>query len=167
MKLFHTENGREVVYVQMEDIAHLNNTDLPIPASIFTKVFKGVTIVNDSNRFNFVRFDEEHEVKFFKELEFVIDYDKYKDLTDEQIEEKGQEFANKANEIASKWNSMTSEEKQQNKNLLEEYDNLKYMMLFLSEIYAVKHGKRSMPFPEFVKTSKKPKKKLFSFWKKK
>ncbi len=146
MKLFHTENGKEVVYVQMQDIMHLNQSDLPIPASIYTKVFTGVTIVNDSNRFDFVRFDEEHEVKFFRDLEFVIDYDKYKDLTDEQLEEEGQKLAVKANEIAEKWNNMSEEERKQNSNLLQEHENLGYMLNFLSEIYAVKHRKRKMPF---------------------
>ena len=64
-----------------------NETDMPIPATIFTKVFTGVVIVNDLNRFNFVRFDNEHEVKFFKEIDFIIDFDKYKEFTDEQLEE--------------------------------------------------------------------------------
>lgn len=147
MKLFHTENGKEVVYVQMQDIMHLNQSDLPIPASIYTKVFTGVTIVNDSNRFDFVRFDEVHEVRFFRDLEFVIDYDKYKSLTDKQLEEEGQKLAVKANEIAEKWNNMSEEERKQNSNLLQEHENLGYMLNFLSEIYAVKHRKRKMPFP--------------------
>ena len=69
MKIFHTENGKEVVYVQMQDIMYLSNeTDIPIPVTIFTKVFAGVTIVDDSNRFKFVKFDDEHEVEFFKNL---------------------------------------------------------------------------------------------------
>lgn len=161
MKLFHTENGKESVYVQMQDIMHLNNTDMPIPASIYTKVFTGIVIVDDSNRFDFVRFDEEHEVKFFRELDFIIDYDQYKDLTDEQLEEEGQKLATKANEIAERWNAMTPEERQQNSNLLQEHENLGYMLNFLSEVYAVKHGKRSMPFPDFVKLPEKPKKKPF------
>ena len=47
-------------YVQKNDIAYLNSSDLPIPASIFMKVFgNGVTIINDSNRYDFVKFDEE------------------------------------------------------------------------------------------------------------
>ena len=88
MKVFHAENGKEVVYVQMQDIMYLSNeTDIPIPATIFTKVFAGVTIVDDSNRFEFVRFDEEHEVKFFKGLKFIIDFDQYKEYSDEQLEE--------------------------------------------------------------------------------
>ena len=161
MKLFHTENGKEVVYVQMQDIMHLNQSDLPIPASIYTKVFTGVTIVNDSNRFDFVRFDEEHELKFFRDLEFVIDYDDYKDLTDEQLEEEGQKLAVKANEIAEKWNNMSEEERKQNSNLLQEHENLGYMLNFLSEIYAVKHLKRKIPFPEFVQVPKSKRKPFF------
>lgn len=161
MKLFHTENGKEAVYVQMQDIMHLNHSDMPIPASIYTKVYTGVVIVDNSNRFNFVKFDEEHEVKFFKELEFVIDYDQYKDLTDEQLKEEYQKLAIKANGIAEKLNAMTPDEIEQNRHLLLEYENLEYMLNFLSEIYAIKHGKREMPFPEFVEMPKKRKKKLF------
>jgi hypothetical protein len=151
MKLFHTENGKETVYVQMQDIMQLNQSDMPIPESIYTKVFTGITIVNGSNRFDFVSFDEAHEVKFFRELEFVIDYDQYKELTDEQLGEKGQKLVMKANEIAEKWNSMSSDEREQNSNLFQEHENIEYMLNFLSEIYAIKHGKRSMPFPDFVK----------------
>ena len=153
MKLFHTENGKETVYVQMQDIMQLNQSDMPIPASIYTKVFTGITRVNDSNRFDFVSFDKEHEVKFFRELEFIIDYDQYKDLTDEQLEEEGQKLAMKANRIEEKWNSMSSDEREQNSNLLQEHEIIEYMLNFLSEIYAVKHGKRSMLFPDFVKTT--------------
>lgn len=162
MKVFHTENGKEAVYVQMQDIMYLSNeTDMPIPASIFTKVFTGVTIVTDANRFEFVKFDEEHEVKFFRELNFIIDFDQYKGFTDEQLEAEAQKLGAKANEIAEKWNSMKPEEREKNAELYEEHRNLGYMINFLSEIYAVKHGKRKMPFPDFVKMPEKPKKRPF------
>ena len=29
MKIFHTENGKEAVYVQMQDIMELNRSDTP------------------------------------------------------------------------------------------------------------------------------------------
>lgn len=162
MKVFHTENGKEAVYVQMQDIMYLSNEiDMPIPATIFTKVFTGVTIVTDANRFEFVKFDEEHEVKFFKDIGFIIDFDQYKDFSDDQLEEEAQRLGTKANEIAEKWNGMTEEERKQNASLYEEHRNLGYMINFLSEIYAVKHKKRVMPFPDFVKMPEKPKKKPF------
>lgn len=95
MKLFHTENGKETVYVQMEDMMRLNQSSIPIPVSIFEKVFTpGIIYVNSSNRFNFVKFDEEHEVDFFREIEFILDYDQYKDLTDEQLDKEGRELTN-------------------------------------------------------------------------
>ena len=158
MKLFHTENGKETVYVQMQDIMQLNQSNIPIPASIYTKVFTGITIVDDSNRFDFVRFDEKHEVKFFKKLEFILDYDQYKELTDEQLEEEAKKLAIKANKIAEKWNSMSSDERQQNINLLEKHENIEYMLNFMWEIYAIRKGERLMPFPDFVKSPEKPKK---------
>lgn len=164
MKIFHTENGKESVYVQMEDIMHLHQSDMPIPASIFTKIFHGIVIVDNSNRFDFVKFDEEHEIKFFRELDFILDYDYYKNLTDEQLDEEGQKLVDKSDEIAEKWNSMSPEEREKNINLFQEHENIDYMLKFLSTIYALKHGKISMPFPNFVQLPEIPKKKPFSIF---
>lgn len=150
MKLFHTENDKEVVFVQMQDIMYLNESDLAMPASIYLKVFNKTVMVDDSNRFDFVRFDKEYEVEFFRNLEFIIDYNQYKDLNDEQLNEEGERLAEKGNEIAEKWNAMPIKEKEQNINMLDEYSNIEYMLAVLTEIYALKHGKRSMPFPDFV-----------------
>ena len=153
MKLFHNENGQETVYVQMQDILYLvHESNVSVPASIFEKVFSvGAVFVTDANRFDFIRFEEEHEVDFFKKLEFVIDYDQYKDFSEEQLIAEVKKLEDKANEIAEKWNDMTSEERRENSELYEEHQNLDYMCRFLCEIYFVKHGKRSMPFPDFVK----------------
>lgn len=160
MKLFHTEEGKETVHVQMQDIMYLmSETDRPIPATIVEKVFaRGTVIVNDANRFDFVGFDEPHVVKFFRDQEFIIDFDQYKGLSDEQLEEEVQKLATRANEIAQKWNGMKPEEREEHFSLYSEHKNLDYMIKFLSEIYAVKHGKRKMPFPDFVSMPEKPKK---------
>ena len=56
---------------------------------------------------------------------------------------------------------MSEEERKQNSNLLQEHENLGYMLNFLSEIYAVKHRKRKMPFPEFVQVPKAKRKPFF------
>ena len=50
-------------YVQKNDIAYMNQTDLVIPASIFMKAFGNVTvIVDDSNRYEFVTFEVPEEI---------------------------------------------------------------------------------------------------------
>lgn len=61
---------------------------------------------------------------------------------------------------------MTNEERKQNDSLYEEHRNTEYMINFLSEIYAVKHKKRMMPFPDFVEMPTKPKRKPFFMRKK-
>lgn len=154
MKLFHTENERNVVYVQMQDMGFIcNETDIAIPESIFYKVFHpGTTIINDTNCFNFVRFDKEDEVSFFKSLEFIIDYDDYKDLTLEQMYNKFTTATINFNTLAEKWNALTSDEKKESEDLYYKLNKLEYELLFIAEIIKLKQGCISMPFPEFIQT---------------
>ena len=104
MKLFHTENGKEVVYVQLQDIMELGHRDMPIPAIIFTKIFasRDRLLVDNTNRFNWVEFKEDNVIKFFREVDFIIDYGEYRDLTDEQLEKEAKKIVLKANEIAER-----------------------------------------------------------------
>ena len=70
---------------------------MPIPATILKNFFTGVTIVTDENRFDFVRFEDEHEVEFFRNIEFIIDFDQYKGLTEKQIKSEAQNALINAN----------------------------------------------------------------------
>ena len=129
MKLFHTEDGKEKVWVQMEDIMHvMHQTEVSIPASIVTKIFSGVVIVTDEHRFDFVKFEEEAEVKFFKDIDYILDYNQYKDLSDEQMRAEGKLIAERMYEIAEKWNQMPVEERHKQEGLYQEFQNLEYKM---------------------------------------
>ncbi len=61
------------VYVQKNDIAYLNQIDLAIPASVFMKFFGNGIVINDSNRYEFVKFEELEEIDFFKGIDRMID----------------------------------------------------------------------------------------------
>lgn len=162
MKLFHKKNGKEIAYVQMEDIMNLKKSDIPIPKSIYRKVVKDSMFDDISNRADFVKFDEESEVKFFKELEFIINFDYYKNFTEEQLEKEYEEIAKKVNDIVIKLDNMTEEQRNNNRfALMQEYENLRYILLVLKGIYIVKQGKREMPFSYFVKVPQKLQKKSF------
>ncbi len=151
MKLFHTEKEKTTVYVQMQDIMFVfNKENVAIPAPIIQKCFSGVTIVDDSNRFDFVKFDEESVVSFFKGLDFIIDYNDYKDLTDEQIQQKYKNIVDEYNSYAKKWNNMSESERKNNLNLLSSINNSEYILQFIQEIYAMKHNERHMNIPTFV-----------------
>ena len=107
------------VYVQKNDIAYLNQTDLTIPASIFMKVFgNGIVIINDSNRYEFVKFETPEEIEFFKGIDWMIDYNEAKDLSEEEIIALGQKIVEEKNNIAQRFNSMTPEEKKENMDMV-------------------------------------------------
>ena len=74
MKIFNVENGIKKVYVQMNDIAMLIHSDLPVPASIYEKIYSGTVITDDSNRMDFVEFNQPSDIKFFESLDWIVDY---------------------------------------------------------------------------------------------
>ena len=88
---------------------------------------------------------------FFKRLDFIIDYDDYKDLTDKQLNEKYQKAVEMHNSIATKFNSMPLDLRDHNMDLRDKHAQLKHMFISISDLYELKHGNISMPFPEFVK----------------
>ena len=139
------------MYAQLQDIMYLTyQTFIPKSSSIFSKVFTNFSIVDDSNRFNFIRLTDEAEIKFFKEAVFILNYDDYKFLTDEQIKKHIEELQNKVQQTVKKYNHMILEYREENNFLFYQYRNFKYIIKILFEILDIRHGTRSMPFPDFV-----------------
>lgn len=151
MKIFNNENGKEKVYVQMNDIMFLmNGTDIPMPAQVISKVFKHVVVVNDSNRFDFVGFDDKEVVEFFGKLDWVIDYNIYIKMSDEELSAEASKLAAEDNLIVDKYNSLNSNERKENSKLIQEHEIKGYKIKFLSEVYGLKHGVKEMLLPDFA-----------------
>lgn len=142
------------VYVQKNDIAYLNQTDLPIPASIFMKIFgHGVVIIDDSNRYEFVEFTQPEEIEFFKKLDWMIDYNEVKDLSEDELIELGKIMADKSNDIAKKYNAMPPDKRKQNQNLVVEHELLVFKMHSLKDIIYFKRGDLKIKLPKEVSKS--------------
>ena len=145
----------KAVYVQKNDIAYLNNTDLPIPASIFMKVFgKGIVIIDDSNRYEFEKFEEQNEREFFKDLDWIVDYNSVKELTDEEIIEIGQGIAKKREQMAKKFNAMSESERKKNRDMVTQCELLEFKMYSLRDILWFKQGYLKMTLPEGIENPK-------------
>ncbi len=143
-----TENA---VYVQKNDITYLNHTDLPIPASIFMKIFgNGIVIINDSNRYEFEKFEDDSEIEFFKGLDWIVDYNSVKDLSDDEIIEIGQNIAQVKNQIAEQFNLMSEDERKENLGLVTQCELLDFKMYSLRDILWFKQGHLPMTLPEGI-----------------
>ena len=148
MKIFNKENEKEKAYVQFNDIMELIQTNNPIPASIIDKVFgREMLIVDDENRDNFVEFDDPTEIEFLRSIEWIIDYKKYRDLTKDELELLIKENIKDSNEIATKYNTLSYEEKLKDLDLHQKYNALRLKEEDLKKLYFMKKGEYQPPFP--------------------
>lgn len=139
------------VYVQKNDIAYLNETDLPIPASIFMKVFgNGIVIIDDSNRYEFVKFEAPEEIEFFKGLSWMINYNEVKDLSKGETITLAQSIAREKNEIATKFNSMSEKERKENMQMVQQCELLDFKIHSLRDVFWFKQGRIKMDLPEEI-----------------
>lgn len=145
----------DAVYVQKNDITYLNQylslSNLPIPSSIFEKVFgSNIIIIDNSNRYEFIKFDKPEEIEFFQGIDWMIDYNKVKDLSEEEIIALAKSIAEENNEIARRFNSMTPEERKKNINMAFQYELLDFKICSLRDILWFKQGHIKMDLPKGI-----------------
>ncbi len=139
----------KAVYVQKHDIAYLTHMRLSIPASIFLKVFgNGMVIIDDRNRYEFEKFEDPKEIEFFKGLDWIVDYQSVKDLSEEEIIKLGQGIAQAKNEIAQKFNAMSEVEREENLDMVTQCELLDFKMYTLRDILWFQQGHLKMTLPE-------------------
>lgn len=108
----------DAAYVQMNDLMHLNQSDLPIPASVFMKVFgHGIVIIDNSNRFEFAKFEEDDDIEFFKNIDWIVDYYDVKELSVDDIIEVANGVNEQRNKIAEKYNAMNAKDRATNQRM--------------------------------------------------
>ena len=78
MKIFNEEKSKRVVYVQRNDLAMLDASSLVVPGSCLI-----TGLVDDSNRYDFVRFEDPRIVEFFKGIDWIVDYKAFRGKSDE------------------------------------------------------------------------------------
>lgn len=165
---------KNAVYVQKNDLAYLNRTNLSIQASIFMKIYgNDILIIDDSNRFEFEKFEDDSEISFFSELDWIIDYNSVKDLSYDEFVEMGQSIAQSRNQIAQQFNSMSEDERKKNFGMVTQCELLDFKIHSLRDILWFKQGylKMTLPedfdYPEGFVSKKSIKKLIKSFFNKK
>lgn len=120
------------------------------------KVFgNGIVIIDDSNRYEFEKFEDDSEIEFFKGLDWIVDYNSVKDLSDDEIIELGQSIAQSRNQIAQQFNSMSENERKENFDMVTQCELLDFKICSLRDILWFKQGYLKMTLPEDVDYQKK------------
>lgn len=142
---------QDAAYVQMYDMMFLHETDIPMPYSIFLKVFgQEITIVNDSNRYDFVKFEEPSEIEYFNDIDWIVDYNSVKDLSKRQIRRLIKKTKEEQKSIAENYNPLPNEEKAKKSEMVSRYDELAYKSYGLNSMLKLKQGRIEMTLPEGI-----------------
>ncbi len=151
MKIFHKEeNGKEVVFVQKKDVSYFITEGREIPLCILEVFYKdGVNPVDDDLR-EFLKIEREEAVRFFKEKDYIIDYEQYKDFTVRQVEREIKRVRKEIIKIEQKIKNSTDDDIRQIAQKIETYfdkEQLKYELFLLKDL---KEGKTKINFPDLA-----------------
>ena len=145
------------VYIQKNDLAYFMRCaeGVSVPSSIIDKVFGQVFIVTDENRYEFVEFSSPEEIEFFKKCDWMVDYNLFDSMTEEEIIEYGCQINAERNKIATAFNELSKEEKEkQYIQVSTKIELLKFKMLSVRDILWHKQGHLKFPLPEGTKINR-------------
>ena len=94
------------------------------------------------------------EIEFFRKLDWIIEYNSVKDLSEEEIIELGKSIAEEKNNIAKKYNAMSLEERKKNSYLVDECEMLEFKMFSLRDTLWFMQGQLKFVLPEGIENLK-------------
>ena len=83
MKVFRDDK----VYVQLKDVALLFKTGgYIIPQSVFKKSLRKALDIREETKDNFIMFDTPEELNLFKNIDFIVDFDDIRNMTQDEFD---------------------------------------------------------------------------------
>ena len=83
MKIFTNEDGKEKVYVQMKDLRFIGSNKFT-PEDILKYV--PIESYSISNQYEYICFEDEAIINYLKSLNYILDYNKFSNMTKEEID---------------------------------------------------------------------------------
>lgn len=121
---------------------------ISIPSSIIDKVFGQVFIVTDENRYEFIEFSSPEEIDFFKKCDWMVDYNTFDDMTEEEIVEYACQINEERNKTATSFNELSEEEREkQYIQVSTKIELLEFKMWSVRDILWHKQGHLKFPLP--------------------
>ena len=145
------------VYVQRKDLKFLNtNICIEMPETIICKMFEDSfkSIKSDED---FIKFEDDFDMEFLKDIDWIINYNDVKDLTEEELIELGEKVTEQKNELSNTFYSMDINGRLKNFDIVARCDLLKYKMQSLADVIFYKRGKLDIKLPEEVNAGVKEK----------
>jgi hypothetical protein len=143
--------NEDSVLVQMRDIAQLTNYDGSIPMSVYMKLCgNGIGIIDASNVNDFIRFDTEDEIEFFKNASWILDYNEYNCKSLSDLYASAEELIAKINDLTIEYNKLSGEEQHKNVIMIEQMNLLIYEVQSIAALIKVKQGNNNVRLSKLI-----------------
>lgn len=127
------------VYVQKDDIECLNSLGISLPNSISMEINQyNITQIDDKTKYEFIKFDEQSDIEFFKNLDWIIDYNEVKNLSESEIISLYKKIIEEKNVIARKYNLISESDRINNMDYVRKYKLLDFKLYSLLYIINLK-----------------------------
>ncbi len=138
---------KDSVYVQKKDLMFIYIRDLPITETVALKICSNPNI-NENNQFEFVKFEDKETIKYFKNLDWIIDYEKVKNYSEDELIDICKKTVLESNKIADKFNKMNNALKEKNLDMIIRCELLEYKMHSIRDALWFKQGRITVTLPE-------------------
>ena len=136
-------------YVQKGDLNYLDSLNIQTTYSIYLSVFDwGKTRLTEENQYDFYKYDEKEDIEYFKNVDWMVDYDEVKDCSCEELKRLVEAIKDEIENIADRFNNMKQKEKKKNEGLSMRCRLLAYKAHTLNEFIKYKTGEINFELPE-------------------
>ena len=142
-------------YVQKVDLSYLDSLDIPKTQSIYLSVFDwGKTRLTATNQYDFYKYDKKEDIEFFKNIDWMVDYDEVKDCSDDELIKLGKAINGERTEIGERFNNMSIKDRIKNPDLQLRHRLLAYKLHTLTDYIMYKRGQINFELPEGFKINR-------------
>ena len=147
MKYFH----EGAMYIQKQDAMEIIHDDGLCPARFMVALTHGGYFYcnGGTDKYSFVNVTDPDAIKWLREQDWILDYEKVKDMTEIDVIEYGQLLANKRNEITRMYNKMRiADQRGTGVKLVMECKRLIYKMNQVEDYLHYLKGELELNLPE-------------------
>lgn len=140
------------IYIQVIDLLWLNTLNIDMPDIIKRKLFKVCyNLINGSiNNTDFIYFDSNEIIKYFNNLDWIIDYNEVKDLSIIELIKYSNDIKNRCNNLIKKYNKMNYYDKLINTSIKDEINYLNIKWFGIRDYILFKIGIIKYKLPEDI-----------------
>ena len=121
MKIFSSEKGKEVVYIQYKNLRNLSNSKI---TPEYIKKLIPIKIHEIEYNDEYMKFDDKEFIKWIKDAYFILDFDKFSKMTKNEIYNEYDETEYKIKRILLNLNNFSKEERKNQIGFYQAYNDL-------------------------------------------